>query len=118
MKKARKKRIVRRKRRIQRNPMDGRRQVIHSMNYVEVEMPLRAVMDLSAGGSVDDSADYWARNWNVKIHGTPDKVRKELKEYGAWSAEELMDDEANVRRLIWIAAGDMRDNPELMEEVE
>ena len=108
----------RKTRRVRRNAEDGRKQLIYTMNYVEVEMPYRAMIDLSSGGRVDDSADYWARNHNVKIYGTPEKVRKELKEYGAWSAEELMDDEANIRRLLWVTAGNMRENPELVEEVK
>jgi hypothetical protein len=92
---------------IKKNPSDGRKQIIHTMNYVEVEMPMRAIMDLSASGSVDDSADYWSRNFNVKIRGTPDQIRKELKQYGAWSEDELSDDKANRKRLLWVASGDM-----------
>ena len=37
----------------------------------------------------------------------PDMIRKELKEYGAWDEEELMDDESNRERFVWLAAGDI-----------
>jgi hypothetical protein len=40
----------------------------------------------------------------------PDNLRKELKEYGAWSEEELNDHEANLRRILWIACGDIRES--------
>lgn len=42
-----------------------------------------------------------------------DIMALELKEYGAWDAEELQDRDANIRRLIWLACGDIQDNPEL-----
>lgn len=37
----------------------------------------------------------------------PATLAKELKEYGAWDSEELADHEANLRRFVWIAAGDI-----------
>jgi len=40
----------------------------------------------------------------------PDKLRAALKEYGAWDAEELADDEANRIRVIWSAACDINEN--------
>lgn len=39
----------------------------------------------------------------------PEKIRAELKEYGAWDQTELADDAANRERIIWIAAGNIRD---------
>ncbi len=39
----------------------------------------------------------------------PDKIRAELGEYGAWDEDELEDDEANRRRIVWIAAGNIRE---------
>lgn len=35
---------------------------------------------------------------------TPDKIRKELDEYGAWDEKELADDAENWERLVWLAA--------------
>lgn len=37
----------------------------------------------------------------------PDTVREALSEYGAWDADELADDGANLDRLLWIACGDI-----------
>ena len=40
----------------------------------------------------------------------PDKVRAELKEYGAWEPEELADHDANLSRVVWIAAGNIAED--------
>jgi ribosomal protein L32 len=34
-------------------------------------------------------------------------IRRELREWGAWDDEELKDAAQNIRRLVWIAAGDL-----------
>ena len=40
----------------------------------------------------------------------PEKLKRELKEYGAWDEIELSDHDANIRRLVWILAGDERES--------
>ena len=37
-------------------------------------------------------------------------IRNELEEYGAWDDNELANAEDNRARIIWIAAGDIREN--------
>lgn len=37
----------------------------------------------------------------------PDKLRTELREYGAWDDEDLEDHETNLARILWIAAGNL-----------
>ena len=37
------------------------------------------------------------------------KIAEELREYGAWDTTELTDDQANRARIVWIAAGDIRE---------
>lgn len=44
----------------------------------------------------------------------PDDIRAELKEYGAWDADELADNDANRERIVWIAAGNI--NNEIREK--
>ena len=39
-----------------------------------------------------------------------DTLRAELREYGAWEDGELTDHETNLQRILWLAAGDIRDN--------
>lgn len=36
-------------------------------------------------------------------------VRLELEEYGAWNSEELADHAQNLQRILWIAAGNIRE---------
>lgn len=38
-----------------------------------------------------------------------DTLRKELKEYGAWSDTELADRAQNLQRVLWIACADIAD---------
>ena len=40
----------------------------------------------------------------------PDDLRAELKGYGAWDEEDLADHDANVLRILWIAAGEITDS--------
>lgn len=37
----------------------------------------------------------------------PEKIREELREYGAWDDEELADDAQNAARIVWLAAGNI-----------
>ena len=39
-----------------------------------------------------------------------DKLAIELKEYGAWDEIELEDHNANLMRILWVAAGNITDN--------
>jgi hypothetical protein len=38
---------------------------------------------------------------------TPENLAAELKEYGAWEADDLLDDKTNWERIVWIAAGNI-----------
>ena len=46
----------------------------------------------------------------------PDKLAKELAEYG-WTFNELSDHDANKMRILWLACGDIDDNGPNVEEV-
>lgn len=70
-------------------------------------MPREAVADCSHQGSCDDDVAYWAPLIARPESATPETLAACLKGYGAWDAEELADNEANWRRLVWIAAGDI-----------
>lgn len=44
-----------------------------------------------------------------------EKLKHELRGYGAWSEEQLTDHEQNLQRILWIACGDIvegQGNPE------
>lgn len=40
---------------------------------------------------------------------TPEAIKKELAEYGAWEESELQDDKTNWERIVWLAAGNIKD---------
>jgi hypothetical protein len=92
-----------------------------TFNRFELRIPGEAVEDLSRPGPADSAADYWeepirelteklfADNPESPWRPTPEAIREELSEYGAWDAEELSDDAANWRRIIWIAANNIAD---------
>ncbi len=41
----------------------------------------------------------------------PALLRSELKEWGAWDDEQLADHDENQSRILWLACGDLFDNP-------
>ena len=64
-------------------------------------------------GQCDD--DVMALSNNRKIRRqleriSPEVLRKELAEYGAWDEQELADHGQNLQRILWIAAGDIVEN--------
>lgn len=42
-----------------------------------------------------------------------DLIREALKPYGAWDEYDMEDEDANLERLVWVAACDCRDSGEL-----
>lgn len=38
-----------------------------------------------------------------------DRVRDELREYGAWDDEELSDEAQNLHRLLWVSCGNINE---------
>ncbi len=75
-----------------------------------LEMPSEAVADCSHQGQCDDDVAHWARLITRPADITPETLRAELKEYGAWDATELDDDQQNWHRIIWIAAGNLNED--------
>lgn len=94
---------------VMRSTIDHRKTYWAHFNRFELQLPGQCVLDCSAQGSVDDVVAYWAE----RVTKTPDpnSIRFELAEYGAWDDNELADDDANWRRLIWIAAGNVAEDP-------
>lgn len=95
-----------------------------SFNRFSLRLSGQAVHDIAQQGSNDEAVEYWHSRIDFdetdlvgRIRSTPDAIRAELKEYGAWDAEELADDEANRRRIVWIAAHNIAedDSPDCSE---
>jgi len=78
-------------------------------NNFELEIPKEAVADCSHQGQCDEDVDFWAPRITRPESITPELLRRELKGYGAWDEDELMNDEDNWKRIIWLAAGQIKD---------
>lgn len=85
-------------------------------NHVQFRIPGAAIRAICRSGPNYSATDAWLPEvqrlteelyrdnpdnpWNP----TPERIRKELQEYGAWDDEELADDSANWQRLLWAFA--------------
>ena len=90
-----------------------------SFNRFELRLPGECVADCSHSGPCDADVAHWAPRVTRPADCTPDALRAELHEYGAWDADELADDAANWARILWIAAGDIAedDSPDSSEPI-
>ena len=85
-----------------------------NFNRFELNLPIAVVLSCSQPGK-DASEDVKAalRRYPSLLADIQDLdpflVREELSEYGAWDEEELADDEENAARLVWLAAGDLKE---------
>ena len=82
-------------------------------NRFSIQMTMRQAESASHQGSCDDDVAQLLEDRRIvrqldKI--SAEKIRDELREYGAWDADELADDDANRERIVWIAAGDIVEN--------
>lgn len=90
-----------------------------SFNRFELRLSGECVEACSHSGPCDADVAAWVDRVREQVARdgfanapTAEKIRAELKEYGAWSDEELADDEQNWHRLVWIAAGNISDSDE------
>lgn len=82
-----------------------------SFNRFEIELTEEQALNCSHQGDCYQDVKDTLPELGLSLD--PDKVRDELKEYGAWDEEELKDDEENLLRIVWIAAGDIREEYKL-----
>ena len=72
-------------------------------------MPDAAITDCSHSGRCDEEVEHWSNTIQRPESCTVRALQEELKEYGAWNQEELADDAANWRRIVWLAAGNIKE---------
>lgn len=77
----------------------------------EIELTKEQVLACSHQGECYYDCKDVLGELNLEID--PSLVRDELKEYGAWSDEELSDDNENLIKAVWIAAGDIKESKEI-----
>ena len=88
-----------------------------SFNRFELRIPGQCAVDCSHSGDCEADVQAWAPRITAQVAAdaflsspTPEKIREELKDYGAWDEDELADDERNWIRLVWIAACNITDD--------
>ena len=99
------------------NQIDGQKTYWASFNTFELRIPGQAVIDCTHSGDCDLDVKSWcpAILELVKMDDftnkpTEGKIRKELKEYGAWSEKELDCPGLNWERICWIACGNIAED--------
>ena len=81
-----------------------------------IELKLSAD-DISTGyhsGACDADIDWLRKQPHIAKQLDdidPALLKSELKEWGAWDDDELSEHEANLARILWLACGDLFDNP-------
>jgi hypothetical protein len=91
------------------------RELLHwssSSGRIELQITREQARSAAHGGQCDN--DVKALSQNPMIAGqlsvlAPEMVSNELRDYGAWDAEELADHEQNLQRLLWCACGDLNE---------
>ena len=78
-------------------------------NRFTIDMTLEQARGASHQGQCYEDVAALAQELNLSLD--PEKVKAELREYGAWDAEELADEEQNLLRIVWIAASDIVQEP-------
>ena len=79
-----------------------------SSGKIELEMTLDQARGASHQGRCDEDVAALIPELQAQLDKiAPGDLADELREYGAWDAEELADHDANITRLVWIAAGDI-----------
>lgn len=85
---------------------------IAQFNYFEIELPEDVVGMCHHSGPCDDDVDQCIELPEVAAELAkidPVKLAKELREYGAWDDNELADHQENLKRILWLAAGNIQD---------
>lgn len=82
-------------------------------NRFVLNLSQKCVEDCSHPGDCDEGVSFWVNQTEIKSQLEeigPDNIRKELKEYGAWDYIELGDENQNNKRILWIAAGNIKES--------
>lgn len=88
----------------------GVRWYTSSSGAIELQMSLAEAKSASHQGQCDDDVEALSKEPHIAAQLAaiePATLARELKEHGAWDAEELADHDQNLQRLLWLAAGDI-----------
>ena len=77
---------------------------------LHLEMTREQAESAAHSGRCDDDVDTLLHDPEIARQietWDADALAAELREYGAWDAEELADHDANLARMVWLAANDI-----------
>jgi inorganic pyrophosphatase/exopolyphosphatase len=83
-----------------------------SSGRIELQMTKDQAEMMSHQGQCDADVEYGMTIPKIKRQLNkidPELLKKELKEYGAWEDDELQDHQVNLSRILWLAAGDIKE---------
>ena len=95
---------------------DGQHFASYDYDGFSIHMPRVAVEQCSHRGNCDDGVSRWTSRITRSEYCTPEALAAELSETGAWDEEELKDDAANWRRILWLTAGRIQDEEREWED--
>lgn len=85
------------------------------MGIIELPFNSDQIEGIGESGDNEPAVDRCLEQCDV-VNAILDSKREQLvsvlREYGAWSDDELQDHETNKQRIVWIAGSDIADNPE------
>src|SRR5690348_12833774 len=84
-----------------------------SAGRIELKMTLEQAESISHSGECDEDVKELSQVPEIKSQLEKldkDVLVSELKEYGAWDAEELSDHSQNLQRILWILGCDLAEN--------
>ena len=77
---------------------------------VEIKITNACLDNFPKTGKQDESVEAWVEKLRPYLDSIPaELIRRTLKSYGAWDVDELSDDEANLRRWLWLAVGNCKE---------
>lgn len=80
--------------------------------YTKADFPAFHWDMLYACGGQGDQTTNVERAKHYFALGDAQATAYALKQYGAWDADELSDNDANLGRVLWVMAGQLRDEGE------
>jgi hypothetical protein len=90
-----------------------------SLGRIEIQMTLEQAEMVPLSGQCEHGTCLLAKEKDVMAQldkYTPELIAECLNEYGCWSLEDLKDHEANILRLLWMAASDIQEQEDDEDE--
>jgi hypothetical protein len=83
-----------------------------TFNRFEIQMTRKQALACSHQGDCADDVNALIKSKQISRPRkcTPENLKKELSEYGAWEENELENDTTNWERIVWLAAGNIKED--------